>query len=266
MALNDPSESARAPMPVLSIPVDRPRFCRTCGSAWQADWSACPRCTSVAAVVPLSVADEWRGMKSSLWLYFSLLAVCAMGIGLSRTFSQVPLELGLTAALSAVTIGWCLASASSIVPILRQRFNLLWLGTGVGFSFVTFAIAMGVIKGLQSMMKLPDDSMSKPFLHAGYSWAAIVLFVCVQPAVIEELAFRGVIFAGISRALSGMETVLVSALMFMTLHLSPARFPHTLALGIGAGFLRYRTKSIYPGMVMHFSHNFLCVLTEWVAR
>ncbi len=91
----------------------------------------------------------------------------------------------------------------------------------------------------------------------------IILCICVQPAVIEELAFRGVIFGALQKALSPFETIMVSALMFMILHLSIARFPHTLALGAAAGYLRTRTRSLYPCIVLHFSHNFLCVLAEW---
>jgi membrane protease YdiL (CAAX protease family) len=54
--------------------------------------------------------------------------------------------------------------------------------------------------------------------------------------------------------------------MFMVLHLSPANFPHTFALGVATGFMRARTGSLLPGMVTHFVHNLLCVTidpAEW---
>jgi membrane protease YdiL (CAAX protease family) len=257
-------------MPVIPIPVAAsPRFCRTCGTAWQIEWVDCVQCTariSRAHAAPLSIAPEWRAMKSSLWLYFSLLAVCALGLGLSRAYGGVTLELWDTGLITAVTLVWCMASIKDILPPLRKSANVGWFALAIGLSLVTYAIAMGVIHGLNTVMHTPDESMSQPFLKDGYSWAAVVLFVCVQPAIIEELAFRGVIFAGISKALSGSETILVSAMMFMILHLAPARFPHTLALGVSAGYLRYRTKSIYPCMLMHFSHNLLCIAGEWLAR
>jgi membrane protease YdiL (CAAX protease family) len=264
--MEEPNPTAAAPLPVIALASDRPRFCRACGAIWQLEWTHCGNCVRIKPAPELTVATEWRGMKSSLWLYFSLLLVCAIGVGLSKEMGGVTLELWLTAFISGITLVWCIVSAKSVLPPLQQKFNPGWLAAAVGFSFITFGIAMGVIRGLHLVLKLPDDSMSKPFLHEGYSWTAIVLFVAVQPAVIEELAFRGVIFAGISRALSGLETVLVSAMMFMILHLSPMRFPHTFALGVGAGFLRYRSKSLYPCMVMHFCHNFMCVLVEWAAR
>jgi membrane protease YdiL (CAAX protease family) len=50
--------------------------------------------------------------------------------------------------------------------------------------------------------------------------------------------------------------------MFMVLHLNPIRFPHTLALGLTAGIVRVRCKSILPCMVLHFCHNFFCVVME----
>jgi uncharacterized protein len=261
----DPSTDA---LPVIPVP-SGPRFCRTCGAAWQIEWADCILCAARinrAHTAPLTIAPEWRAMKSSLWLYFSLLAVCALGLGLSTAFGGVTLELWETAFITGITLIWCLASIKDVLPPLQKSAGIGWFALAIGLSLVTYAIAMGVIHGLNTMMHTPDESMSKPFLQAGYSWAAVILFICVQPALIEELAFRGVIFAGITKALSSSETILVSAMMFMILHLAPARFPHTLALGIGAGFLRYRTKSIYPCMLMHFSHNLLCIAGEWLAR
>ncbi len=258
---------AMSPLPVVAIPPgSKPRFCRSCGTAWQADWVDCLPCAarSGAAAPALSVAIELRAMKSALWLYFSLLLVCAVGLGLSIKLGGVVLEMWVTAALSITTIAWCCGSPQSVLPLLRRVAPPKWFGIALGLSLVTYSIAVGVIHGLNSLMHLPDESASRPFLVAGYSWAVIVLVSCIQPAVIEELAFRGVIFAGLTKALSSSETILVSAMMFMILHLSPMRFPHTLALGIGAGYLRFRTRSIYPCMLMHFSHNLLCVGGEWL--
>jgi len=263
-------DATAEPMAVLPIPKSgRPRFCRVCGAMWETDWVDCLACTNRLAqtpTAPLSIEPEWRSMKSALWLYFSLLTVCALGIGMGRAFGGVQLELWETAGITAITLIWCFASAKSVLPPLQRVAGPGWFALAVGLSLVTYAIAMGVIHGLNSMSHTPDPSMSEPFLKAGYTWAAVVLFVAVQPALIEELAFRGVIFSALTKALSGTETILVSALMFMILHLSPMRFPHTLALGLGAGFLRWRTKSIYPCVLMHFSHNFLCVVGEWMAH
>lgn len=258
------------PLPVIALDGSaKPRFCRTCGTPWQIDWEQCLPCSannSRAFAPPLTIASEWRAVKSSLFLYFSLLTVCAIGIGLSHDLGGVNLQLWLTAAISAITLGWCVGSLKTVWPPLTKLPEIRWFALAIGLSLISYGIAVGVIHGLNSLLHAPSDSMSKPFLKAGYGWPVIIAVICLQPALIEELAFRGVIFAALTKALSASETILVSAMMFMILHLSPGRFPHTLALGLSAGFLRYRTKSLYPCMLMHFSHNFLCIAGEWLAR
>ena len=257
------------PIPMAVIPIPTTRFCRTCGTPLQGDATGCLHCASKAARISspsLTDAGESRAMKSSLCLYFSLLLACAIALGLSRSMGGVGLEIAVCIALTVITVGWCLFSAPSVLPLLAKVPHPGWFGLALLLSVPTYLIAIGVITWLSNVLHAPADSMSKPFLDAGYGWFMVILFSCIQPAMVEELAFRGVIFSGLTKTLSSTETIVVSALMFMILHLSPARFPHTLALGLGAGFLRQRTKSLYPCMLMHFSHNFLCIAGEWLWR
>ena len=58
------------------------------------------------------------------------------------------------------------------------------------------------------------------------------------------------------------EAILVSAIMFAGLHLSPITFPHLIIMGSALAWLQVRTGSIYPGMVLHFCHNLWCCLAE----
>lgn len=85
----------------------------------------------------------------------------------------------------------------------------------------------------------------------------------MQPAVVEELAFRGVIQGALGRVLRMGEAVAVAALMFMILHLMPLSFPHLFLIGLAAGWLRARSGSLYPPMLLHFLHNGLVVASEW---
>ena len=60
-----------------------------------------------------------------------------------------------------------------------------------------------------------------------------------------------------------METVIVTAAIFAILHLNLASFVHLLVIGLALGLVRLRSGSVYPGMILHFTHNFLCILTEY---
>ncbi len=269
------------PLPILPPPSivedDRPtasagpRFCRACGSTWDPAWAECEPCARGRrrAVVLQEHAPEQRAVKSALALYFALLAVCATGIvaglcGAGKGDGGLGIELAEIIGLAVVTLAWAAADRRPVLPPLATVPGPGWFAAAVGLSLVTVAIATGTIGGCRHLFPTPPEAVPDPFRAAGYGWGFVVLCTCVQPAVVEELAFRGVIFAGVGRVLSRSETVLVTALMFMILHLSPVRFPHTLALGLGTGYLRTRTRSLYPGMAMHFAHNLMCVGGEYL--
>ena len=254
---------------VILEPTTGPRFCRACGSVWEAAWVDCEACAKnfTRQAVLRELAPESRAVNSSVAMYFALLAICASGLiagyfHIDRPHHGLQIQLWEEAGLTALTLVWAAVSMRSVASPLSSIAAAPWFAVAVGLSLVTFGIATGVIAGFNYLVRPVPETMSRDFLSAGYGWGFIVLCVCVQPAVIEELAFRGVIFAGMSRVLNRWETIFVTALMFMTLHLSPVRFPHTLALGLGAGYLRTRTRSLYPCMAMHFSHNLLCVVAE----
>jgi membrane protease YdiL (CAAX protease family) len=175
----------------------------------------------------------------------------------------IAVDLGVGIALSGVVLLWAgVNRRDALVPLARVP-HAGWFFAAIGLGVLTFAIAMGVMYLLRQLFQVPQGEMSDPYRQAGFGWGAVIVAIAVQPAVIEELAFRGIITSALLRALTPFEAIMVGALMFMILHLSPARFPHTLALGVAAGFLRVRTGSLYPCMLLHFTHNFLCVGVEW---
>lgn len=242
------------------------RFCTRCGSLLN-DADPCGPCfarQSQASLLPSADDGGQRSTKGALTLYFSLLGVCVIGMfaGIAQA-SEINIDIGVSVGITTVVLIGVGMSWRNVLPLLKQFPRAYWFGIAVGMSFLTIAIAVGVIRAFQHFAHVPEQRMSTPFLNAGYGWGWIVLFWCVQPAIFEELAFRGTIMSALSRALSPFETVLVSAMMFMILHLSPARFPHTFALGLAAGYLRLRTRSLYPCILLHFCHNFACVGAEW---
>jgi len=59
--------------------------------------------------------------------------------------------------------------------------------------------------------------------------------VAIQPAIFEELAFRGVSYLRSARAEKKREVLLVSAMMFAILHLSIPSIPHLFLIGFALG-------------------------------
>jgi membrane protease YdiL (CAAX protease family) len=246
-----------------------PKFCRKCGAAWQSLWTTCAVCDRQPSRENADLTGEKKDLsiQAALVLYFSLLVLCGINIVSGETMRD-SFNAGFTIELlmSLLVLVWAVAQWRANLAGLLRIPSLAWFGLALGLSLATFTIGAWVINGIRFMFDLPVTKISTPFLQHGYGTGMIILCVAVQPAIIEELAFRGIILGGMLRILSTFEAVAVSALMFMTLHLSIARFPHTLALGLAAGFLRVRSKSILPCILLHFSHNYLCLLMEWMVK
>lgn len=258
-----------APLPVPALPEPQgPNFCSTCGSRWQAGWVECPVCAARQTARAAQRAEPDRSpVAPSLALYFTLLATSVVGLiaGMAG-LPEVRLLTGISLADSVIILAWAIWARREVVPALIRPVSPGWLLVGPLAGSGTFLIATGMVKLLHWGIGIQEIRMTDGLLNAGHGWTFVILLICVQPALFEELGFRGVILPSLQPTLAMREAVVVSSLLFMTLHLSIASFPHLFLLGLVLGYLRARTGSLLPGMLMHFTHNLLCVLAEhrWV--
>jgi ABC-2 type transport system permease protein/sodium transport system permease protein len=100
----------------------------------------------------------------------------------------------------------------------------------------------------------------------------ILVTMAMVPAICEELCFRGFVFGALRTRLSGTWAIVCSALLFGIFHevLFPGRLLASTFLGLALGFVRYRSGSVLPGMLLHATHNGLlltvsCYRDELVA-
>lgn len=91
----------------------------------------------------------------------------------------------------------------------------------------------------------------------------MVFFISIMPGVIEEIAFRGVLFSGLrKRFTTSWAPVAVSALVFSVFHVSLFRIAPTAFIGIVLAVVVLRTGSIFPAMLWHFLNNFLSIVPQ----
>ncbi len=82
----------------------------------------------------------------------------------------------------------------------------------------------------------------------------LVATVLVAPFV-EEMLYRGYLLGGLMTRVPSIVAVIVSALLFVTLHAEAANTVAALCLGLGTAFCGVRTRSIMPGIVVHAANN-----------
>lgn len=142
--------------------------------------------------------------------------------------------------------GWLLAVAA-VVLLIPINLTYHWL--------VTQVLGLGEPKGL-----------SDPFELAGFGFAVQFAVVVIQPAVVEELAFRGILQTGLSRIVGRGEALLLTAFAFGIIHLAWLSLPYLVLVGLALGWVRQRTGSLLPCMLLHALHNFAVLMLERAAQ
>ena len=104
----------------------------------------------------------------------------------------------------------------------------------------------------------------------GVSPAWILFSLAVVPGVFEELFFRGFFFTSLRTLFSPWKAIILSAVLFGLFHvvaanvLAPERFLPSTLLGLVLGWVRYRSDSVLPCMLLHVVHNGLLLsLAYW---
>jgi membrane protease YdiL (CAAX protease family) len=73
--------------------------------------------------------------------------------------------------------------------------------------------------------------------------------------IIEEIFFRGFIFAGLQKRWPWPVAGAISALLFAILHFVPTSYLPIFILGFIFAYLYYRAGSIWPAILMHMLTN-----------
>ena len=99
----------------------------------------------------------------------------------------------------------------------------------------------------------------------------ILVRACILAALGEELLFRGALYTWLWRRLSVRTTIAITAAAFASIHGFPPILPLAFVIGIGFGWIRERSGSTVPTIIVHALHNALMIalsyaLTDWTAR
>jgi uncharacterized protein len=210
-------------------------------------------------------AEHWAEIKFIGWL-FGLLLGSSLVYGMAARGNDSPWP---TVAVQAVDALVVLIAAALRGRKLAFVFKLHPIGARAWFSLaavsVLFLAAMSAYFWALERLGVPFGSATGLYVNAGWPLWGILLLISVSPAVFEELAFRGVIQSSLERVLNGRDAWLIQAALFSVLHLTPLVFPSHFIMGLCFGYLRRRSRCVYPGMLLHAAWNALVVLTE-IAR
>ncbi len=98
---------------------------------------------------------------------------------------------------------------------------------------------------------------------------AIMLAMAVVPAFFEEAFFRGYLFGALRSRMTPAATIVATAITFGLFHviapnpLASERLVSSTLVGLVLGWVRWRTGSLLPGILLHAVHNGLVILLAY---
>jgi membrane protease YdiL (CAAX protease family) len=209
-------------------------------------------------------------------------------MGLSRALEILAIKIAVDALLGGLALsvfgadlpalGLCALSAVAWIPILtlihlrtRQvdpdRRGFRWWPTRPFNPIVIVAVGVAVIGAALGLSFLARD-LSSPLEDAIRSRAdlvAVAVFALTVAPLVEEVFFRGFLYAAIEDAVGGRTAVVVVGLLFGVFHgFQYAGVPAALAavtlMGLATTWVRRATGGVAPCIALHVAYNVAGVL------
>jgi membrane protease YdiL (CAAX protease family) len=95
------------------------------------------------------------------------------------------------------------------------------------------------------------SDMSRLATATPIDWALIVIRAVALAGLTEELLFRGLLFGWLRPRLGFATTILVTSVLFAVMHYFVVLAPGVFLYSLVAGWLRERSGSVLPALVMH---------------
>lgn len=229
----------------------------------------------------------WTIRQTFLGILLTLLPWIALSIGLSSLSSSNPIHpvklspqsdlinAIINYLLSALIEGAFLiapfyfarkAARRSEVPGLStwqllgfRRFHWIKALTLIILLFITILFLNVVYQDLINVLHLHLQTNDQVILQRSKlepltTYSTLLASVIIAPFC-EEVFFRSFVFMGLWRGMPLVGAMIFSALIFAVAHADPASFLVLFFIGLMLAFVRWRTRSIWPGMLLHALNN-----------
>ena len=245
--------------------------CAYCGARLDRRYYFCPRCgtphRALGDVLSAPMPEYLSGRET-----ITVKAPYAKGLFLA--YLSVVVGTGIASGIVAPLAGMMatLVMQAVVMVAITSIFAVRhWPALAVQFKQPGFGkawawIALGALAPVLAVNYYYHAWVIRQLGHgasppAAYAVSPLVgtVFFCAMPALVEEIAFRGLLQHWLQLATSATVAISLASALFMSLHFSLISAPYLFAVGMLLGVAKYKTGSLYPPIAIHFIHNFVVV-------
>jgi len=155
-----------------------------------------------------------------------------------------------------------------VLVIAKPRYSLLALrrptAAWQALGYVAVALfSIYVLEGVYDVITNPGNEQGltpshwEPNHAAAYIANAVV--ICTFVPFVEELTYRGLGFS-VTRRFGRWQAIFIVGLMFGLAHGLILTLPVIVAFGCALAWIRDRTDSVVPGMILHGTFNLIALI------
>ena len=215
-----------------------------------------------------------RGLNVVGLLAWSALAAARLAQGFAVQVTQDPADseplyqwefaIGSVVAygiIIALTLAMALAYPSVREALGLRRFSWRWVGIALGLIALAFVIAAAlepILHGGEEQGLAPERWRSNRAL----TYAVNGLVASTVVPLGEELFYRG-LGIRVFGFLGDTAAVTVTALVFGLAHGVLGALPPLVFFGLALGWIRVRSRSVWPGVLAHGAYNSLGIIATF---
>jgi membrane protease YdiL (CAAX protease family) len=144
----------------------------------------------------------------------------------------------------------------ALKKFLKVQLNMVFRASSVSLLQIFVAVVIAVL-ALGLILEQSNSFLEDPISHLLKKDIFTFLSVVVAAPILEEVLCRGIVLKYLLGKKSPAMAIFYSALFFSFLHMNLYQGIPVFFVGLFLGWLFYRTKSIWPGVIAHLANNAL---------
>lgn len=251
---------------MIAEPESNVTGCPHCGSPVGDADTFCGQCGKELSAIatPIVREDVFITLTPALLFYLVTLILLMVYKFTSSFPDGFEGQLAVSIIDVLIVIGFSIYGWQEVVPLL----SLKRIKPGVLLLTILGALAGSVVISVLARLiniSISDDVFYNPYLFQDTSSPLLIsiVFICVQPAIFEELAFRGFLFNNLQKVTSTSGAIYITGFVFGLMHLSFISMIWLVPIGLAFAFLRLRYHTLWYGIIGHFTYNLGITLLEF---
>jgi membrane protease YdiL (CAAX protease family) len=238
--------------------------CVHCNLIIAEDARFCNHCGLRQDLPDIADAERRQQRLSMLSVFFAIqLLICLIAKFSKDTPSLARLFL-FDAIFTVVTVAFYLLLQKELNHLLKwTHFSLSKLIAYASSSVIAAILVNYAVKWVNRTIFDSETYYYTAFSHLKYAKLITILVVALEPAITEELAFRGVMQQGLYKVVDKKQAIYIAAFLFALMHLSFISFLWLFPFALWLGYVRMKEDTLWYGVVIHFCFNTTACFLEF---